>query len=89
MDACVQDEVVVESGYLVSFMCSFAGVLLISSFNSIRNCRSPGFWEDTKPSKMAPAQIPGWMTFDDLWVDEVRRVMKACVVFLWYPIYCT
>lgn len=57
--------------------------------DSIRNCRSSGFWEDTKPSKMAPAQIPDWMTFDDLWVDEVRRVMKACVVFLWYPIYCS
>lgn len=32
--------------------------------------------------------MPRWMTFDDLWVDEVRRVVKACVVFLWYPVYC-
>jgi hypothetical protein len=28
------------------------------------------------------------MTFDDQWVDEVRRAVKACAVFLWYPVYC-
>lgn len=28
------------------------------------------------------------MTFDDQWVDEVNRAFKACVVFLWYPVYC-
>jgi POT family proton-dependent oligopeptide transporter len=27
------------------------------------------------------------MTFDDEWVDEVRRGFLACKVFLWYPIY--
>lgn len=31
---------------------------------------------------------PGWMTYDDKWVDEVRRGFKACTVFVWYPIYC-
>ncbi|KAL4790840.1 POT family-domain-containing protein [Aspergillus venezuelensis] len=30
---------------------------------------------------------PSWMTFDDLWVDEVRRGVKACGVFAWYPLY--
>lgn len=54
--------------------------------DSIRNCKSRAFWEDTKPSKID--HRPGWMTFDDLWVDEVRRVVKACVIFLWYPLYC-
>lgn len=28
------------------------------------------------------------MTFDDQWVDQVRRGFKACSVFLWYPLYC-
>lgn len=28
------------------------------------------------------------MTFDDQWVDEVGRALKACKVFLWYPLYC-
>ncbi len=27
------------------------------------------------------------MTFDDAWVDEVRRGFKACTVFVWYPIF--
>lgn len=27
------------------------------------------------------------MTFDDAWVEEVRRGLLACRVFLWYPIY--
>lgn len=27
------------------------------------------------------------MTFDDAWVDEVRRGLMACKVFLWYPLY--
>lgn len=28
------------------------------------------------------------MTFDDQWVDEVARGLKACGVFCWFPIYC-
>jgi len=27
------------------------------------------------------------MTFDDAWVDEVRRGLLACKVFLWFPLY--
>ncbi|KAF5310115.1 hypothetical protein D9619_010184 [Psilocybe cf. subviscida] len=27
------------------------------------------------------------MTFDDQWVDEVKRGVKACSVFAWFPIY--
>lgn len=27
------------------------------------------------------------MNFDDEWVDEVARGLKACRVFLWYPLY--
>jgi len=47
---------------------------------------SIGFWEAVKPSHLAN-QKPSWMTFDDQWVDEVRRGVKACRVFLWFPIY--
>jgi len=27
------------------------------------------------------------VTFDDAWVDEVRRGFAACSVFLWFPLY--
>jgi proton-dependent oligopeptide transporter, POT family len=29
-----------------------------------------------------------WMTYDDEWVDEVKRGFKACAVFCWFPLYC-
>ena len=48
--------------------------------------RADDFWERVKPSNLGPNK-PSWMTFDDVWVDEVRRGLKACTVFLWYPIY--
>jgi hypothetical protein len=44
------------------------------------------FWENVKPSNVTLR--PKWMTFDDEWVDEVRRGLKACAVFCWFPIYC-
>ncbi|KAI9369163.1 PTR2-domain-containing protein [Aspergillus egyptiacus] len=44
------------------------------------------FWHTVKPSTLG-ASRPAWMTFDDEWVDEVARGLKACRVFLWYPLY--
>ncbi|KAF9885095.1 hypothetical protein FE257_000735 [Aspergillus nanangensis] len=51
----------------------------------VKNCQSPDFWSSVKPSNIQ--NKPDWMTFDDEWVDEVRRAVKACAVFLWYPVY--
>ncbi|GMG36722.1 unnamed protein product [Aspergillus oryzae var. brunneus] len=42
------------------------------------------FWEPVKPSALGPNR-PQWMTFDDEWVDEVARGLKACKVFLCCP----
>ncbi|KAF9261642.1 PTR2-domain-containing protein [Marasmius fiardii PR-910] len=58
------------------------------SLNPVRtwkNMTSDDFWENAKPSRQQ--QIPRWMTFDDAWVDEVRRGLKACAVFTWYPVF--
>ncbi|KAF3386357.1 putative peptide transporter ptr2 [Penicillium rolfsii] len=43
-------------------------------------------WNHVKPTTLG-ANKPTWMTFDDAWVDEVHRGLKACRVFLWYPLY--
>ncbi|PFH49857.1 hypothetical protein AMATHDRAFT_62389 [Amanita thiersii Skay4041] len=51
-----------------------------------KNLTGPGFWNGAKPSFQKGAK-PKWMTYDDNWVDEVERGLKACAVFLWYPIY--
>jgi POT family proton-dependent oligopeptide transporter len=51
--------------------------------------KDDGFWERVKPNAIrARGETPPvWMTFDDAWVDEVRRGLIACKVFLWYPLY--
>jgi POT family proton-dependent oligopeptide transporter len=51
--------------------------------------KDEGFWERIKPSTIRAngEEPPAWMTFDDEWVDEVRRGVIACKVFLWYPLY--
>ncbi|KDQ52829.1 hypothetical protein JAAARDRAFT_72843 [Jaapia argillacea MUCL 33604] len=64
------------------------------SWNPVRcykQLTAPGFWDSAKPSHVAAEKgeegMPSWMIFDDDWVDEVRRGFKACVVFVWFPIY--
>ncbi|KIK52480.1 hypothetical protein GYMLUDRAFT_265401 [Collybiopsis luxurians FD-317 M1] len=58
------------------------------SLNPLRTWRqltAPQLWENAKPSRVA--NKPKWMTFDDEWVDEVKRGLKACGVFCWFPLY--
>lgn len=46
-----------------------------------------GRWEMVKPSNIPPSERPAWMTFNDEWVEEVRRGFAACAVFMWYPLF--
>jgi len=54
-----------------------------------KNVKSNDFWERAKPShaERTPEGKPNWMTFDDLWVSQVRRGLKACEVFILIPFY--
>ncbi|KAF8805077.1 peptide transporter PTR2A [Phlegmacium glaucopus] len=67
------------------FRFAARGKWSLNPFKTYKNLTAPGFWEDAKPSKQESP--PAWMTWDDNWVDEVRRGVKACGVFCWYPIY--
>ncbi|KAL8830563.1 MAG: hypothetical protein Q9170_005681 [Blastenia crenularia] len=58
----------------------------INPVRTVKNMRADDFWENVKPSHLGQNK-PAWMTFDDIWVDEVRRGLKACTVFLWYPVW--
>ncbi|KAL7936440.1 PTR2 domain-containing protein [Trichoderma chlorosporum] len=53
--------------------------------------RSKGFfkvdWDTVRPSRIAISERPKWMTYDDAWVDEVRRGLMACKVFLFLPVF--
>ena len=59
---------------------------MLTFWCSVKNLRADDFWENVKPSHLGENK-PAWMTFDDVWVDEVRRGLKACTVFLWYPLW--
>ncbi|CAO1622437.1 unnamed protein product [Jaminaea pallidilutea] len=57
--------------------------------NPVRTCKelyAADLWENAKPSRQTGAP-PAWMTFDDVWVDELRRAIKACQVFVFFPVY--
>jgi len=68
------------------FRYAARGKWSLNPVTTYRNFTAPGFWENAKPSKVV-GQKPAWMNYDDQWVDEVQRGLKACGVFLWYPIY--
>lgn len=59
----------------------------LNPYRMWKNFAAPGFWDNAKPSKIQ-GERPAWMKYDDQWVDEVQRGLKACIVFLWFPIYC-
>lgn len=52
---------------------------------------SPGMfklnWDVAKPSGIPIHERPGWMTYDDAWIDEIRRGLMACKVFLFLPVF--
>ncbi|KAK2018518.1 POT family protein [Colletotrichum eremochloae] len=59
--------------------------------SSLASKRSGGItklnWDNAKPSNVPVAERPGWLTYDDAWVDEVRRGLMACKVFLFLPVF--
>jgi POT family proton-dependent oligopeptide transporter len=78
-----QGDVVVKAFKLYGF--AMRGRWSLNPVRTYKNLSSPDLWDGAKPSNLATK--PGWMTFDDAWVDEVRRGIKACQVFLWLPIF--
>ncbi|KAG8852952.1 hypothetical protein FRB96_008471 [Tulasnella sp. 330] len=47
-------------------------------------------WDKARPSNVLAAsngEKPAWLVYDDQFVDEVQRALKACQVFLFYPLY--
>jgi POT family proton-dependent oligopeptide transporter len=51
-----------------------------------RNLKDESFWENVKPSRLGDSK-PSWMLFDDAWVDQVARGLRACSCFTWIPLY--
>jgi POT family proton-dependent oligopeptide transporter len=69
------------------FLLANKGRWSLNPVSTYKRLNDGTFWEAVKPSAIDPSQRPSWMTFDDQWVDEVRRGFSACSVFCWYPLY--
>ena len=52
-----------------------------------RNISAPDFWDPAKPSLYAENDLLTGMTWDDEFVGEVARTVKACQVFMFFPFY--
>ncbi|WYZ38656.1 hypothetical protein EsH8_III_000570 [Colletotrichum jinshuiense] len=72
---------------LRTFFFAQRGRWSINPVKTWRNMHDGTFWDNVKPSRYTETTRPKWMTFDDAWVDELRRGFAACAVFSWYPIY--
>ncbi|KAJ7110640.1 peptide transporter PTR2A, partial [Mycena epipterygia] len=72
--------------FLKAFGFAAKGRWSLNPVATYRNLTAADFWDAAKPSNVAGPR-PAWMTFDDQWVDELARGIKACWVFLWFPIY--
>jgi POT family proton-dependent oligopeptide transporter len=70
-----------------TFFLAQKGRWSINPFQTWKNMHTGDFWENVKPSRFSHESRPKWMTFDDAWVDELRRGFNACAVFCWYPIF--
>ncbi|KAF7313468.1 hypothetical protein HMN09_00502700 [Mycena chlorophos] len=82
------------TGSVLSLFMKLSGYAIKRKFSwnpatAVKNMRGTSFWDDAKPSNVVARgdTKPTWMTFDDAWVDEVARGVKACWVFLWFPVY--
>ncbi|CAO0802193.1 unnamed protein product [Mucor circinelloides] len=64
------------------------GSIFFEAFKVIRLSFKYGF-EGCKPSVLRNEhpEIAAKATWDDIFVDELKRTFKACIVFCWYPIY--
>ena len=55
------------------------------------NFLAKNFWDHAKPSVLESKGITtfkgGPIPWDDKLVDDVKRTMKACVLFLYYPVW--
>jgi POT family proton-dependent oligopeptide transporter len=64
------------------------GSIFIEVFKIIKLALAQGL-EGCKPSQLAITrpELASSVTWDDVFIDELRRTFRACIVFCWYPIY--
>lgn len=59
----------------------------INPVQTIRNVRSPHFWDPARPSTYTDRELPAKITWDEQFVGEVSRTVNAVKVFFFFPAY--
>ncbi|KAK7691936.1 hypothetical protein QCA50_005341 [Cerrena zonata] len=59
----------------------------LNPLQTIRNMRAPTFWDPARPNHYSEGTAPEKITWDNEFVDEVYRTVKACQVFLFFPFF--
>ncbi|KAF5321053.1 hypothetical protein D9619_000104 [Psilocybe cf. subviscida] len=59
----------------------------MNPITTYRNTQKEDFWDSSKPSNYPNGEIPAMVTWDDEFVGEVARTIKACAVFLFFPFF--
>ncbi|KAF8921380.1 POT family-domain-containing protein [Mucidula mucida] len=54
---------------------------------TVKQFRAPGFWDVARPSSYRDGELPSRITWDDQFVGEVVRTLKACQVFTALPFF--
>jgi proton-dependent oligopeptide transporter, POT family len=63
------------------------GKLSLNPVATYRRIKAPDFWNNAMPSHYTEENRPKAMLWDDEFVREVSRTCKACLVFLYFPIF--
>jgi len=66
------------------------GSIFIEAFRLLRlHFKIKGKLDECKPSALAEThpELMDQVTWDDVFVDELKRALRACVVFCWFPVY--
>ncbi|CAG7854898.1 Probable peptide transporter ptr2 AltName: Full=Peptide permease ptr2 [Serendipita indica DSM 11827] len=59
----------------------------LNPVRTYRNLKAADFWEPAKRSSYTDADRPKKLLWDDEFVAEVSRTVKACAVLIWFPVF--
>lgn len=51
-----------------------------------KSCKSSHYWDASRPSLVQGVK-PKWMKYNDSWIDELSCGVKACAIFVYFPLY--
>ncbi|KAI5778061.1 PTR2-domain-containing protein [Geopyxis carbonaria] len=90
---CVKEEPAGGSTLAVAFRLWRMAMRGRWSWNLVKMYKlttSPTFWHAALPSHLPPSRTPSWFathSITDIYIADLARGLRACRIFLWYPIY--